>query len=79
MEENTKITLENVLNEYNKYVMSRLINKEYNFKALRDKVKEISDDTDFIQYNDKMSDYEVVKNIQEFIQRMTKGKIFKIE
>lgn len=27
MEENKEITLENLLNEYNKYILSRLINK----------------------------------------------------
>ena len=40
MIENNEITLEKILNEYNKYIMSRLIEKEYNFNALRKMVKQ---------------------------------------
>lgn len=79
MEENKEITLENLLNEYNKYILSRLINKKYNFSILRKKVEKISINTDLIKYNNQMSDYEIAKEIEELIQRTTKGKIFKIE
>ncbi len=79
MEENKQITLENLLNEYNKYILSRLINKDYDFNILRKKAEKISIDTDLIKYNNQMSDYEVAKEIEELIQKATKGKIFKIE
>ena len=48
MIENNEITLEKILNEYNKYIMSRLIEKEYNFNALRKMVKQFSQDSEFI-------------------------------
>ena len=79
MKEENEITLDNLLNEYNKYILSRLINKEYDFNILREKVKKISLTTDFIKYEDKMSNFEVAKQIEKFIQDTTKGKIFKIE
>lgn len=79
MDENKEITLENLLNEYNKYIISRLINKQYDFDILRKKVKQISSCTDLINYNENMTDYEVAKQIEQLIQGTTKGKIFKIE
>ena len=79
MEEKNEITLENLLNEYNKYILSRLINKEYDFNILREKVKKISLITDFIKYEDKMTNSEVAREIEKFIQDTTKGKIFKVE
>ena len=79
MKEENEITLNNLLKEYNKYILSKLINKEYDFNILREKVKKISLTTDFIKYEDKMSNFEVAKQIEKFIQDTTKGKIFKIE
>ena len=61
-----------LLNEYNKYILSRVINKEYDFNQFRQKVKEFSDGTGLIQYNDEMTNQEVAQNVSDFIKTNSK-------
>lgn len=69
-----ELLIEKLLNEYNKCIISRIIQKEYNFEKLRKFVKEISEETEFIKYSDEMNDDEVLKNIQDFINQSLYGK-----
>lgn len=69
-----ELLIEKLLNEYDKCIISRIIQKEYNFEKLRKFVKEISEETEFIKYSDKMNDDEVLKNIQDFINQSLYGK-----
>ena len=69
-----EVSIENLLNEYDKCIISRIIQKEYNFEKLRKFVKEISEETEFIKYSDEMNDDEVLKNIQDFINQSLYGK-----
>ena len=59
-----KVTIENVLKEYEKYLLSRLIDKEYDFNNLRDIVKEFNKHDDIFNYDDEQSNYEVANNIK---------------
>ncbi len=79
MIENNEITLEKILNEYNKYIMSRLIEKEYNFNALRKMVKQFSQDSEFIKYSEEMSDKEIAEEINQIIKSSNKSKIIKLD
>lgn len=72
--ENKEISIETLLNEYNKYIMSRLINKEYNFTQLRQMLKEFAQNTNIIEYNDDMSNQQVANCISKFIRESTNGK-----
>lgn len=69
-----ELLIENLLNEYDKCVMSRIIHKEYKFDNLRKIVKKISEETEFIKYSDEMNESEVLKNIQEFVNQSLYGK-----
>lgn len=69
-----ELLIEKLLNEYDKCIISRIIQKEYNFEKLRKFVKEISEETEFIKYSDEMNDDEVLKNIQDFIDQSLYGK-----
>ncbi len=69
-----ELLIEKLLNEYDKCIISRIIQKEYNFEKLRKFVKEISEETEFIKYSDEMNDDEVLKNIQDFINQSLYGK-----
>lgn len=69
-----KVTIENVLKEYEKYLLSRLIDKEYDFNNLRDIVKEFNKHDDIFNYNDEQSDYEVANNIKQYIDGKIRGK-----
>ena len=60
--------IEKLLNEYNKYIISRLIDKEYEFNSFRQMVKKFSEETEIIEYNDKMSNQEVLNNVNKLIQ-----------
>jgi len=70
--ENKQVSIEILLNEYNKYIMSRLINKDYDFNQLRQMVKEFSENTETLQYSDEMSNQEVAQNVSKFIKESTK-------
>ena len=69
-----KVTIENVLKEYEKYLLSRLIDKEYDFNNLRDIVKEFNKYDDIFNYDDEQSNYEVANNINQYIDEKIRGK-----
>ncbi len=69
-----KVTIENVLKEYEKYLLSRLIDKEYDFNNLRDIVKEFNKYDDIFNYDDEQSNYEVANNIKQYIDEKIRGK-----
>ena len=54
-----EVSIENLLNEYDKCVMSKLINKEYKFEELKKIVKTFSEQTGFIKYSDEMKENEI--------------------
>ena len=68
-----KVTIENVLKEYEKYLLSRLIDKEYDFNNLRDIVKEFNKYDDIFNYDDEQSNYEVANNIKQYIDEKIRG------
>lgn len=72
-------TIEKLLNEYNKYIISRLIDKEYDFNSFRQMVKNFSEETEIIEYNDKMSNQEVLNNVNKLIQENIYGKKFEVD
>lgn len=76
--EDKEISIEILLNEYNKYIMSRLINKEYDFNKLRKMVKKFSEDTELIEYSEQMTNREVAESIQKFINESMNRKKFEI-
>lgn len=76
--ENKEISIEVLLNEYNKYIMSRLINKEYDFNNLRQMVKKFSEDTELIEYSDEKSNQEVAESIHKFISESINRKKFEM-
>lgn len=69
-----KVTIENVLKEYEKYLLSRLIDKEYDFNNLRDIIKEFNKYDDIFNYDDEQSNYEVANNIKQYIDEKIRGK-----
>lgn len=69
-----EVLIDELLNEYDKCVMSKIIHKEYKFDKLRKIVKEFSEETGFIKYSDEMNESEVLKNIQDFINQSLYGK-----
>lgn len=69
-----RVTIENVLKEYEKYLLSRLIDKEYDFNNLRDIVKEFNKYDDIFNYDDEQSNYEVANNIKQYIDEKIRGK-----
>lgn len=71
--------IEKLLNEYNKYIISRLIDKEYEFNSFRQMVKKFSEETEIIEYNDKMSNQEVLNNVNKLIQENIYGKKFEVD
>ena len=75
---NKEVTIEILLNEYNKYVMSRIINKDYDFNYLRQTVKQFSEATDLIEYNENLTNREVAENVEKFINKCSYKKIFEI-
>ena len=71
--------IEKLLNEYNKYIISRLIDKEYDFNLFRQMVKKLSEETEIIEYNDNMSNQEVLNNVNKLIQENIYGKKFEVD
>lgn len=72
-------TIEKLLNEYNKYIISGLIDKEYDFNLFRQMVKKLSEETEIIEYNDNMSNQEVLNNVNKLIQENIYGKKFEVD
>ena len=73
--ENFGIKLEDVLLEYDKYFMSKLINKDYEFNDLRNKLREFSKTSDLFEYNDNLTEQEVVANIRKKQEELLKHDI----
>lgn len=71
--------IEKILNEYNKYIISRIIKKDYDFSELRNLSKQLSENTEFIKYDEDYSNQEVVKNINYFIRNNMYEKFIKFE
>ncbi len=59
------ISLENILDEYKKYFFSKLINKEYDFKILKNKVKEFSKTSNLFDYNDDLTEEQLITEINK--------------
>lgn len=66
--ENLDITLENVLNEYDKYILSKLINRPYDFNDLRTKVRDFSKKYNFFSYNENQTDEEIALEVSKKIR-----------
>ena len=74
-----KISIEMLINEYQKYILSRLINKDYNFSKLREIAEKFNSIDDTLKYEENLTDSQVAQNIKDFIDERTMGKKFKIE
>lgn len=72
---NFGVKLEDVLLEYDKYFMSKLINKDYEFNDLRNKLREFSKTSDLFEYNDNLTEQEVVANIRKKQEELLKHDI----
>ena len=68
-----------LINEYQKYILSRLINKDYDFYKLREIAEKFNAMDDTLKYEENLTDSQVAQNIKEFIDERTIGKKFKIE
>ncbi len=74
-----KISIDMLINEYQKYILSRLINKDYDFYKLREIAEKFNAMDDTLKYEENLTDSQVAQNIKEFIDERTIGKKFKIE
>ena len=74
-----KISIDMLINEYQKYILSRLISKDYDFCKLRGIAKKFNSMDDTLKYEEKLTDSQVAQNIKNFIDERTIGKKFKIE
>ena len=74
-----KISIDMLINEYQKYILSRLINKDYDFCKLREIAKKFNSMDDTLKYEENLTDSQVTQNIKNFIDERTIGKKFKIE
>lgn len=74
-----KISIDMLINEYQKYILSRLINKDYDFYKLREIAKKFNSMDDTLKYEENLTDSQVAQNIKKFIDERTIGKKFKIE
>lgn len=74
-----KISIDMLINEYQKYILSRLINKDYDFYKLREIAEKFNVMDDTLKYEENLTDSQVAQNIKEFIDERTIGKKFKIE
>ena len=59
------ISLKNILDEYKKYFLSKLINKEYDFNILKNMVKEFSKTSDLFDYNDDLTEKQIITEINK--------------
>lgn len=74
-----KISIEMLINEYQKYILSRLINKDYNFSKLREIAEKFNSIDDTLKYEENLTNSQVAQNIKKFIDERTIGKNFKKE
>ena len=74
-----KISIDMLINEYQKYILSRLINKDYDFYKLREIAEKFNAMDDTLKYEENLTDSKVAQNIKDFIDERTIGKKFKIE
>ena len=74
-----KISIDMLINEYQKYILSRLINKDYDFYKLREIAEKFNAMDDTLKYEENLTDSQVAQNIKEFIDERIIGKKFKIE
>lgn len=74
-----KISIDMLINEYQKYILSRLINKDYDFYKLREIAEKFNAMDDTLKYEENLTDSQVAQNIKDFIDERTIGKKFKIE
>ena len=74
-----KISIEMLINEYQKYILSRLINKDYNFSKLREIAEKFNSIDDTLIYEENLTNSQVAQNIKKFIDERTIGKNFKKE
>ena len=74
-----KISIEMLINEYQKYILSRLINKDYNFSKLREIAEKFNSIDDTLKYEENLTNSQVAQNIKKFIDEITIGKNFKKE
>ncbi len=74
-----KISIDMLINEYQKYILSRLINKDYDFYKLREITEKFNAMDDTLKYEENLTDSQVAQNIKDFIDERTIGKKFKIE
>ena len=73
--ENIGITLNDILEEYNKYLISKLIDKNYNFDELRNKIKEFSKTSDLFNYNGNQTEQQIINNITNIQQTLSSQDI----
>lgn len=74
-----KISIDMLINEYQKYILSRLINKDYDFCKLREIAEKFNAMDDTLKYEKNLTDSQVAQNIKDFIDERTIEKKFKIE
>lgn len=74
-----KISIDMLINEYQKYILSRIINKDYDFYKLREIAEKFNAMDDTLKYEENLTDSQVAQNIKDFIDERTIGKKFKIE
>ena len=74
-----KISIEMLINEYQKYILSRLINKDYDFSKLREIAEKFNSIDDTLKYEENLTNSQVAQNIKNFIDERTIGKNFKKE
>ena len=70
--EKVDVSLEKILYEYEKYMMSVLINKYYDLDILRNLVSDFSKQSDLIEYCDNDSDNELLKKVGNVIKKLEK-------
>lgn len=62
---NSNIDFHDILTEYNKYIFSKLIKREYDFNILKNKLKQFSLIDNIFNYNDFLTEQEIIDNIQK--------------
>ena len=72
-----KNLIEMLIDEYKKYILSRLINKDYDFERLREIAEKFNLVDDTLKYEKELSNLEVAKNIKEFIDERSIGRNLK--
>lgn len=70
--EKIDVSLEKILYEYEKYMMSVLINKSYDVSILRNLVSDFSKQSDLITYCEHDSDRELLKKVGNMIRNLEK-------